>query len=244
MNRPSFQSIVIEAASIAQSARDSIRIESKEDGSVVTNGDREVETFLRQALPDLEPGAAFWGEEFGHEPANENGMWLIDPIDGTTNYSMGSPLWGVCIGFYKAGKIQYGAVSLPDLNELYLGGRGLGVTCNDIPMPIIEPGEINRSQPIGYCEGIARMHLELPGRQRCSGAFIVDGCFVLQQRLRGLVGYREHLYDVSPVLVFAEELGLETRFGDGSPLDVNDFLVPKPFGRPWVIFPKGCKSVF
>jgi fructose-1,6-bisphosphatase/inositol monophosphatase family enzyme len=72
---------------------------------------------------------------------------------------------------------------------------------------------------------------------RCTGAFVVEGAFVLQQRFRGLVGLREKLYDVAPCVLMALELGADVRYADGSPFLLEELKTDVHITEPWLIFP-------
>src|SRR5206468_233789 len=144
-------------------------------------------------LPDFVPGSTIWGEEFGFEPEGPGGLWLIDPIDGTSNFRFGSPLWGVSIALAVGEHIEMGAIYLPDLDELYMAERGHGAFLNEAPMKPIPPGAIRPEELVTYGDWILRNYLdaELPGKMRLSGAVVIDGAFTASQRFRGLIGLRE-----------------------------------------------------
>lgn len=216
--------------------------ELKPDGSIVTNGDREVETFLRKELPTLIPGTTVWGEEFGYSEPGPAGVWLVDPIDGTSNFAYGSPMWGVSIGLMKDNTSRLGAVMLPDLDELYLCAVGEGVTANGKALAPIPPGPILKHELLSVCRDVVDvMPGKKPtGKQRCTGALVIDGTFTARQRFRGFIGMHERLYDVAPCVLFCEELGADIRYADGSPLEFADLLDNKKIPKPWVIYPVGA----
>lgn len=226
------------AGAIAQQARRELKRELKPDGSIVTNGDRIVEEYLRKELPKL-VDAPIWGEEFGYATENANGVWTVDPVDGTTNYSFGSPLWGVSIALVKGDSIEMGAVYLPDLDEMYLASRGNGSYCNGQRLSAIPTGPIEKFETISYNDNVLQRcpGEKLPGKMRCSGAFVVDGAFVAQQRYRGLIGVREKLYDMAACVCICRELGAEVRYLDGEALSVSALREDKAIAKPWVIFP-------
>lgn len=232
--------IVREAGRIAQEARQNLVCELKPDGSVVTNGDREVETFLRDALKPLVPGASYWGEEFGKEPDSEAGVWAIDPIDGTTNYSFGSPLWGVTVGLVLGESVEFGAVFLPDLGEHYFAQRGRGAFCNGEPMALIPPGPIQKHEIVGYCDTLMRRYpgRKWPGKMRCSGAMVTEAMFTVRQRYRGMIGIREKLYDIAGSLCVAMEAGADIRYANGAPFEIPPLMANIPIAEPWLIFPR------
>jgi len=229
--------LAVRAGRLAQHSRRSMVRELKPDGSVVTNGDRDTEVFIRGELERLTPGLPVWGEEFGYAADAGEGVWLVDPIDGTSNYAVGSPLWGVSIGLVKGDQIELGVVALPDLDEVYLAMRGGGVCLNGEFLPPIPSGMVQKHQLVGYCESVSRLNLGVPGRQRCSGAFVVEGAWVATQRFRGMVGIREHLYDVAPCALMGLELGGDVRYVDGTPFDIVPLKEGGRIERPWIIFP-------
>lgn len=230
--------IAAEAGALAQSERGRIVLELKGDGSIVTNGDRAVETLLRERLPALVPGSTVWGEEFGFEDAGPGGRWVVDPIDGTSNYSFGSPLWGVSIALEVGGRIVLGAVNLADLGEMYLAEDGKGALLNGEPLDPLAPGPIRAEELTGYNEHVAALFEGVPGKQRLSGAFVVDGTFVAKGRFRALVAMRERLYDVAACVLIARELGADVRYIDGSPFEERDLMRNERIGRPWGILPR------
>ncbi len=240
---PALQEIANEAGKIAQHERLHLRRELKPDGSIVTNGDRAVEIFLRAALGKLVPGSSFWGEEFGWEPDSPQGRWAVDPIDGTSNYAFGWPTWGVSIALIRQNVIEAGAIVLPDLNETVIGQKGSLPLRNGDPLPPIAPGPVRAEELVGYCDGVLKKLVSAPpGRMRCSGAFVIDGVFTVTQRLRAMLGYRERLYDVAATVLFAQELGAEIHYVNGDAFNLEELAQNIQIPRPWLIFPRdsGC----
>ena len=230
--------LAVEAGTLAQSERGRLARELKPDGSIVTNGDRTVETMLRERLPALVPGTTVWGEEFGFADAGSGGRWLVDPIDGTSNYAYGSPLWGVSIALEVGGRLALGAVALPDLGETYLAEDGGGAFVDGNPLPPVEPGPIRPEHLTSYNEHVAARLSGVPGKQRLSGAFVIDGTFAVRGRYRALVAMREKLYDVAACVVMAREVGMDVRYIDGSPFEERTLLKDEKIGRPWGILPR------
>ncbi len=228
-----------EAGRIAQRERDALKRELKGDGSIVTNGDRAVETFLRPALKALAPGSEVWGEEFGYDPEGQGGLWAVDPVDGTSNYAYGLPGWGVSIGFIQGPDILAGAIFLPDHDEMALGQKGELPTLNGEPMKPIKPGPIQKYELVSFCDDVVRVvSVPPPGKMRCTGAFVIDGLYTCTQRFRGLVGLKERLYDVAGTVLFAQELGAEIRYVDGTPLTVEEMKNGQQIPKPWIAFPE------
>ncbi|MFZ4506676.1 MAG: inositol monophosphatase family protein [Fimbriimonas sp.] len=234
--------ITEEAGRIAQHARLEMSRELKSDGSIVTNGDRAVETFLRKELTNLVPGSTVWGEEFGKDPVGVAGRWAVDPIDGTSNFAFGSPLWGVAIGLVVGQDVTLGSANLPDLGEVYLCQLGSGVTRNGVALPAIPTGSVAPEELVCVNESlVSRFSTRMwPGKLRNSGSAIIDGMFTVSQRFRGLMGLRENLYDLAPTILMGRELGGDVRFADGEPIDLDHFGVEERIQKPWMLFPRGA----
>lgn len=229
------------AAKVAIDAREGRSLDLKRDGSIVTSADKAVEEFLRRELLLAWPGTSFWGEEFGRDDRSDKGYWLIDPIDGTSNFAFGSPLWGISVGLAVGNSLELGAIRLPDLGETYLAEHGQGAWGNGEQLLSIPAGPVQAHELVSYHDGIARWYSgqKFPGKMRCSGAFVIDGTFTARQRFRGLIGRGEFLYDAAASILLGQELGAEIRWADGSQLDYEALLNGTPFGKAWLIFPEG-----
>jgi histidinol-phosphatase len=95
----------------------------------VTEADRAVEAELRRRLAEERPADAVLGEELGTNGESTR-RWIIDPIDGTRNYSRGIPVWATLIALEEAGKVQVGVVSAPSLARRWWAERGAGAFAN------------------------------------------------------------------------------------------------------------------
>jgi myo-inositol-1(or 4)-monophosphatase len=239
-------SITRRAGDLAQEARKNLVRELKPDGSIVTNGDRGVEEFLRPLLTDLVPGSTVWGEEFGYEPDGGHGWWLVDPVDGTTNYAFGGPYWGVSIALVLEDRVQFAAIHLPDLRELYLAEANKGAYMNDTLLTPIPAGPVRPEEIVVYPERLLRKisAVGLPGRMRISGAFVVDGTFTANQRFRGMVGLSERLYDVAASVLINQEVGAEIRYTSGDAFLISDLKAETKIDRTWMMFPKDSGFFF
>src|SRR6059058_3433655 len=91
-----------------------LRVTTKPDRTPVTDADRAVERAIRDRLAADRPGDAVLGEEFGGEPVAGR-QWIIDPIDGTTNFLRGLPIWATLIALAVDGEPVLGVVSAPAL---------------------------------------------------------------------------------------------------------------------------------
>ena len=105
-------------------------------GDLVTNADLAAEQVVLQELTRATPDIAVLAEESGAE-GEQNGLrWCIDPLDGTTNFTHGYPLFATSIGLTFQQRPVLGAIAVPFLKETYWGAPGLGVHCNDSPIQV------------------------------------------------------------------------------------------------------------
>lgn len=93
---------------------------------VVTNVDKESEAFIVREIEAAFPDHSILGEESGEHAGTSGYQWLVDPLDGTTNYSQGLPVFAVSIGLQYNGETVLGVVYAPYLDELYTAVRGKG----------------------------------------------------------------------------------------------------------------------
>ena len=100
-------------------------IQLKADKSIVTDADTRVERIIRERLAEARPHDAVLGEEFGSVGESRR-QWIIDPIDGTSNFARGVPIWGALISLTVDGIPQVGVVSAPALGRRWWGATGHG----------------------------------------------------------------------------------------------------------------------
>ncbi|MGV3713950.1 inositol monophosphatase family protein [Pseudolysinimonas sp.] len=100
-------------------------VQLKPDRSQVTDADRRVEKIIREHLADARPDDAVLGEEFGTEGAGSR-RWIVDPIDGTSNFVRGVPIWGALISLVIDGVPEVGVVSAPALGKRWWAATGHG----------------------------------------------------------------------------------------------------------------------
>ncbi len=111
-------------------------IEIKPDGSPVTDADRAVEQAVRAAIMAAYPDHGIRGEEFpAHQPDAEH-VWIIDPLDGTKEYTLGLPLWGFLLALAHRGRFVLGLADQPQLRHRWLGAEGHGTTRNGAPVHV------------------------------------------------------------------------------------------------------------
>ena len=108
-----------------RSFRTGLAVEQKPDLTPVTEADRAVEAELRLLLSRARPEDAILGEEQGPTGSGPR-RWLVDPIDGTRNFSRGIPVWSTLVALETDGRVRIGVVSAPALGRRWWAERGTG----------------------------------------------------------------------------------------------------------------------
>lgn len=125
--------ITAEAAALARhhfQHLHALEVEAKGRQDFVSAADREVEALLEARLARAFPGEGFLGEEGGRRGGTQ-AIWVCDPIDGTTNFLRGLPLFGVSLAFVADGRTQLGIIEAPATGETYSARRGGGAFIGD-----------------------------------------------------------------------------------------------------------------
>ena len=163
---------------------------------VVTRADKESEAFLLDKIQKHYPGHAVFGEESGAHAGTAEYRWVIDPLDGTNNYSQGLPVFTVSIGLQYRGETLLGVVYAPYLNELYTAIRGKGAFLNNAPIHVSDKTELDRSvlatgfpydkgiHPVNNIDNLSRILPHLRGIRRM-GSAAYDLCGVAAGFLDG-----------------------------------------------------------
>jgi myo-inositol-1(or 4)-monophosphatase len=109
-----------------------LQVSLKGPANFVTAADHRVEEILREELGKARPGYGFLGEEGGRkEGTDKTHTWIVDPLDGTTNFLHGIPQFAISIGLEREGTIVAGLVYNPANDELFTAERGKGAFLND-----------------------------------------------------------------------------------------------------------------
>jgi histidinol-phosphatase len=119
----SFTSTITQEASeiITSQNLSVIETSTKSDGTIVTETDLRIERLLRSRIEEKFPLHSIVGEEYPDKKKSSPYTWIIDPIDGTTSYHLGVPLYGTLIGLLKDEKPQFGSMRLPMFDQMLAG---------------------------------------------------------------------------------------------------------------------------
>ncbi len=111
---------------------ENLQVSLKGPGDFVSAADKRAEEVIHEELEHARPGYSFLMEESGVvEGSDKTHRWIIDPLDGTTNFLHGIPLFSTSIGLERDGEIVAGVIYCPALDDLYVAERGKGAFLND-----------------------------------------------------------------------------------------------------------------
>jgi myo-inositol-1(or 4)-monophosphatase len=205
-------------------ARDQLTVQNKGPQDLASEADLNTELLIRERLSKAFPQDAFLGEETQPTAYTAGqGIWVVDPIDGTQPFILGMTSWCVSIGFMQDGVIQFGMVYAPARDELFAGGCNIPATLNGKPIRVTQANSVRegityagyspKSGPADFLPGFTRL-LEKGGMFYRDGSGALGLCYVAAGRL---VGFFE------PLIKSWDALGA-IAVCEGAGARVSDFL--------------------
>jgi myo-inositol-1(or 4)-monophosphatase len=208
------------------------QIRQKGAVDLVTEVDVACERAIRDTLARLTPTIPVVGEEEGGDPAPTR--WIVDPIDGTTNFIHGFPVFGVSVGLYLDDAPFAGAILDGAHHDVYRAQRGLGAFMDATRLRVSDRSDLgaclvgtgfpyDRREP-GKAAFYLRRVQSVLERVRCvrrAGAASMDLVFVASGRLDAFFEYHLAPWDVAAGLLLVEEAGGRVTSLDGGPLDAR-----------------------
>lgn len=200
-----------------------LQVSNKGDIDLVTESDLASEKLIVDRIRTHFPRHAILAEESGASDGagasegKSEWRWIIDPLDGTTNYAHGYPCYCVSIALERAGQIEIGVVYDPTRDELFAAERGQGATLNDRRIRVSEVEELNSAM---LCTGFPYNVRERQDFARYFAAFTmkaqavrrdgsaaIDLAYVACGRFEGFWEDGLHAWDVAAGLLLIEEAG-------------------------------------
>lgn len=205
-------------------------VELKGRANLVTVADKESEALIIRRIRERYPDHAILAEESGAS-AGGAAKWIIDPLDGTTNFAHQYPFFCVSIGFEQDGRIMCGAVYDPWRDEMFSGARGSGSFVNGQPISVsgaerLSDALIMTGFPYGVREkmdtAISQFRAFLFESQgvRRGGSAALDLCYIAHGRVDGFWEMDLHPWDTAAGVVILEEAGGRVTNFDGGPFSV------------------------
>ena len=220
---------------------DQIKISQKGVQDLVTEIDHDVENLLREHLLTAYPHHAFFGEENGFSgPEKASARWIVDPIDGTTNFIHGLPHYAICIALELDGKLEHAVIYNPATNDIFTASRGSGAFLNNrrirvssrVRIPESLMGSAIPSRVLRARSELLELQIQLrfnSAGYRQSGSAALDLAYVAAGYLDGFLGAGLKEWDLAAgVLLIKEAGGLVTDLqGEGNYMN-GDIIAATP----------------
>ena len=198
--------------------REALTVVLKDDHSQVSEADPTVEKLIGERLAALFPDDAFFGEETGSSGLSSEapGVWVVDPIDGTSCFVAGVPVWCVSIAYVTGGEVEIGVIFDPNSDEMFTVSRGHGARLNGDPIRcskatsfadgMVGIGYSPRTPPGLTLAAFERLIGE-GGTYMCNGTAALMITYVAAGRLLGYFEAHLNSWDCAGALALARETG-------------------------------------
>lgn len=209
---------------------------------LVTEADHEAEQAVIEVLTRAFPSHAVLAEEGGANQQVSEHRWIIDPLDGTTNFAHGFPQFCVSIGYERRGRMRFGVVYDALKRECFTAERGKGARLNGRPIRVSRIAELEtallasgfpydrRQRRHFYLCFWEAFMMRVQGVRR-TGAAALDLAYVACGRLDGFWEFGLKVWDVAAGSLLVEEAGGRVSNMDGSPLDLDGARMVSSNGR-------------
>ncbi len=237
MNRNKIKSVLLKAADDAgKILRSSLSTrpayERKSELSIVTETDKAAEKCIVDLILKEFPDHALLTEE-SPPMGKSSHRWIIDPLDGTTNFAHTFPIACTSIAYEEAGELVMGAVYDPFRDELFFAEKGKGATVNGKPIHVSQTPELRdsllctgfpydrRERPDDYLALFKAFMMKVQGIRR-TGAAALDLCYVACGRFDGFWEVKLQPWDKAAAMIIIEEAGGKISNFQGMPLTLSD----------------------
>ena len=196
-----------------------LQVSMKGPGDYVSQADRKAEDILFAELSKARPGYAFLMEERGVvEGDDDQHRWIVDPLDGTTNFLHGIPIFSISIALERQGQLVAGVIYNPAMDELYTAERGGGAFMNDRRLRVAGRSKLTdcvigcgvphlgRGQHGNFLVELRNVMAEVSGIRRLGSASL-DLAYVAAGRMDGFWETGLSAWDIAAGLLLVREAG-------------------------------------
>lgn len=208
--------------------RNTIKLKSKHE--ILTKADLIAEKIILKIIKNNFPDHAVLSEESGDNKKRSDYTWIVDPLDGTTNFSIHNPLWATSIGVAYKDEIVVGAVYAPYLDELFVASKGNGAYLNNkrAMATKMKSGKIINTYCHSNREKDIKKAIKYYQKQKMSGldcrqlgSASIELGFVASGRTESIVIPGAHPWDVAAGVLLVKEAGGKVTDSDGSDWDLK-----------------------
>ena len=200
-----------------------ISASNKSDGSLVTSCDLWSDETIVDGLAGIAPGEGVLSEEGGKYIPNTKAYWVVDPLDGTTNFAAGIPYWSISVARFFNGRPQSSFLIIPTLKKKFVCIEGKGVWLNNQK---IEPYQKNHhSECISLCSRSIKIlqkkpNSVFPGKIRLLGVSSLNLMSVAMGQTCGAIESTPKIWDIAAAWLLLEELNCSLMWLETDPLNL------------------------
>ncbi len=198
-----------------------LKFTKKSKHEIVTPADMASNKIILNGIKKHFPKHGILSEETGYFQKNSDYLWTVDPLDGTTNFAMGSPLWGICLGLFYKKELVLGVINLPYLKELFWAIKNQGAFIIQSPESKIQRVNVAKIKKLSnslitYCYGYADKSIRFGNKislilrekaidARQLGSAAVETAWLAKGKSQGFLVQSANLWDVAPGAIIIRE---------------------------------------
>ena len=200
-----------------------ISASNKDDGSLITSCDLWSDKTIVDGIASIAPGEGVLSEEGGKFIPSTKAYWVVDPLDGTTNFAAGIPYWSISVARFVDGRPQTSFLIIPTLKKNFLSIKGKGVWLNNQK---INPNQNNyQSECVSLCSRSIKIlqkkpNSVFPGKIRLLGVSSLNLTSVAMGQTFGAIESTPKIWDIAAAWLLLEELNCSIDWLEKDPLNL------------------------
>ena len=201
-----------------------INAKSKSDGSLITSCDLWSDKTIVDGLSKISPNEGILSEEGGKLVPNTNAYWIVDPLDGTTNFAAGIPYWSISVARFVDGTPQSSFLIIPTLKKKFLAIKGEGVWLNNKKIEVDSNNQ--RSECVSLCSRSIKIlqkdpRSKFPGKIRLLGVSSLNLTSVAMGQTFGAIESTPKIWDIAAAWLLLEELNCSIEWLEMNPTQLT-----------------------
>ncbi len=200
-----------------------ISASNKEDGSLITSCDLWSDKTIVDGLASIAPGEGVLSEEGGKFVPKTKAYWVVDPLDGTTNFAAGIPYWSISVARFVDGQPQSSFLIIPTLKKMFTSIKGKGVWLNN--QKIDTKQNNHQSECVSLCSRSIKIlqkkpNSVFPGKIRLLGVSSLNLTSVAMGQTFGAIESTPKIWDIAAAWLLLDELNCSIEWLETDPLDL------------------------
>tara|TARA_B100000073_G_C23743245_1_gene574362 strand:+ start:982 stop:1842 length:861 start_codon:yes stop_codon:yes gene_type:complete len=201
-----------------------ISASNKSDGSLVTSCDLWSDNTIVKGLSEIAPNEGVLSEEGDKTIPTGDAYWIVDPLDGTTNFAAGIPFWSISVARFVKGEPQSSFLIIPTLKKKFVAIKGEGVSLNN--KKIISKNNFQRSECVSLCSRSIKIlqkkpNSRFPGKIRLLGVSSLNMTSVAMGQTFAAIESTPKIWDIASAWLILEELNCVIHWLDVNPLNLK-----------------------